>query len=114
MNSKRAKQAIDSIVSRLVAKAERREQRKQMEKSGPRKCCGTPRGYLNPHAETCPQNPKNQGAPTGVTQAEPTQLDGTPTYSGSCIVCGATPIIKATRMCGPCTFGEADTAGGNW
>lgn len=31
-----------------------------------------------------------------------------------CLVCGATPTVQATELCGPCTFGEADTAGGNW
>lgn len=37
-----------------------------------------------------------------------------PDYSGECEVCGQSPIVPATGMCGPCTFGEADTAGGNW
>ena len=31
-----------------------------------------------------------------------------------CIVCGAQPTVKATEMCGPCTFGETATADGNW
>jgi hypothetical protein len=31
-----------------------------------------------------------------------------------CEVCGASPIVAATGLCGPCTFGEAETAGGNW
>ena len=31
-----------------------------------------------------------------------------------CDVCGALPTVPETGMCGPCTFGEADTAGGNW
>ena len=31
-----------------------------------------------------------------------------------CEVCGAKPVVRATGLCGPCTFGEADTAGGNW
>jgi len=31
-----------------------------------------------------------------------------------CIVCGNTPVIPETGMCGPCTTGEAETAGGNW
>ena len=30
---------------------------------------------------------------------------------GKCIVCGQSPTIKETRMCGPCTFGEADAIG---
>jgi hypothetical protein len=33
---------------------------------------------------------------------------------GGCTVCGANPCLRATEMCGPCTFGEADTADGNW
>lgn len=37
-----------------------------------------------------------------------------PDWTKQCEVCGATPIVPATGMCGPCTFGEADTAGGNW
>ncbi len=37
-----------------------------------------------------------------------------PDWTKKCEVCGATPIIPMTGMCGPCTFGEADTAGGNW
>lgn len=37
-----------------------------------------------------------------------------PDWNGKCDVCGDSPILPATGMCGPCTFGEADTAGGNW
>ena len=37
-----------------------------------------------------------------------------PDWSRCCSVCGATPIVPLTGMCGPCTFGESDTAGGNW
>jgi len=37
-----------------------------------------------------------------------------PNYTKGCLVCGATPIMLATGMCGPCSFGEAETAGGNW
>jgi len=40
--------------------------------------------------------------------------DSEPNWSGSCMVCGASPTVPVTSMCGPCTFGEADTAGGNW
>lgn len=35
-------------------------------------------------------------------------------YSRKCEVCGDKPVVRATGLCGPCTFGEADTAGGNW
>jgi hypothetical protein len=37
-----------------------------------------------------------------------------PDWEGKCEVCGASPVVPCTGMCGPCTFGEADTAGGNW
>lgn len=40
--------------------------------------------------------------------------DFTPDWSGQCEVCGQGPIVSQTGMCGPCTFGEADTVGGNW
>lgn len=37
-----------------------------------------------------------------------------PDWSGKCSTCDASPILPVTGLCGPCTFGEADTAGGNW
>jgi len=37
-----------------------------------------------------------------------------PDWTGKCEVCGNSPIVPATGMCGPCTFGDADTADGNW
>lgn len=37
-----------------------------------------------------------------------------PDWEHVCELCGARPIIPITGMCGPCTFGEAETAGGNW
>lgn len=34
---------------------------------------------------------------------------------GECEVCGTeTVLVEVTGMCGPCTFGEADTINGNW
>lgn len=35
-------------------------------------------------------------------------------WTRECEVCGQTPVVNMTGMCGPCTFGEADTIGGNW
>lgn len=40
--------------------------------------------------------------------------DTRPDWTKKCEVCGATPIVPLTGMCGPCTFGEADTIDGNW
>jgi len=50
--------------------------------------------------------------PKEVKKAKPEQTE--PDWTKKCIVCGATPIVPMTEMCGPCTFGEAETAGGNW
>lgn len=40
--------------------------------------------------------------------------DSRPDWSSECEVCGAKPVVPLTGMCGPCTFGEAETSGGNW
>lgn len=40
--------------------------------------------------------------------------DWEPDWEGECEVCGCSPIVPITGMCGPCTFGEADTVAGNW
>ncbi len=37
-----------------------------------------------------------------------------PDWEHECENCGQTPIVPITGLCGPCTFGEAATAGGNW
>ncbi len=37
-----------------------------------------------------------------------------PDWSQRCLNCDASPIVPATGLCGPCTFGEADTSGGGW
>ena len=46
--------------------------------------------------------------------AQPRAPEVEPDWSGRCEVCDASPIVPVTGMCGPCTFGEAATAGGNW
>jgi hypothetical protein len=35
-------------------------------------------------------------------------------WNRDCLVCGAQPTVGDTELCGPCCFGEAETAGGNW
>jgi hypothetical protein len=40
--------------------------------------------------------------------------DTEPDWSHECEVCGQRPIVPVTGLCGPCTFGEAETIGGNW
>ncbi len=48
--------------------------------------------------------------PIVLTSDDP---DVKPDHSRQC-QCGASPILPLTGMCGPCTFGEVETAGGNW
>jgi hypothetical protein len=43
-----------------------------------------------------------------------TEVTNEPDWSRTCEVCGARPVVPSTGMCGPCTFGEIETAGGNW
>ena len=40
--------------------------------------------------------------------------DTKPDWNEKCMVCEAVPTLPITGMCGPCTFGEAETHGGNW
>lgn len=56
---------------------------------------------------------ENRGEIVGNLVA-PEPEDLAPDWTKKCIVCGAKPVVPVTGMCGPCTFGEADTAGGNW
>ena len=45
---------------------------------------------------------------------ELTEKESSPDWSRKCEICGQSPIVPITGMCGPCTFGEAETDGGNW
>ena len=40
--------------------------------------------------------------------------DFRPDWSMPCNVCGESPIVPVTGLCGPCNFGEADTLNGGW
>lgn len=40
--------------------------------------------------------------------------DGDQDWQSECMTCGETPTVHPTNLCGPCCFGEAATAGGNW
>lgn len=43
-----------------------------------------------------------------------TLKDGDKDWDSGCQVCGQKPTVHPTQLCGPCCFGEAATAGGNW
>lgn len=47
-------------------------------------------------------------------EQEPELKDGDKDFETECMVCGEVPTVHPTGLCGPCCWGEADTAGGNW
>jgi len=44
----------------------------------------------------------------------PKAKDIDPDWSRECAVCGDSPVVPITGLCGPCTYGESETAEGNW
>lgn len=58
---------------------------------------------------TCPR-------PFGKKDSKPERPnhETEPDWTKKCENCGQTPIVPITGMCGPCTFGEADTIAGDW
>lgn len=40
--------------------------------------------------------------------------EGDKDWGTPCILCGDTPTVHPTKLCGPHCFGESDAAGGNW
>lgn len=54
---------------------------------------------------------KKDSKPKSTKKPDP---ETDPDWTGQCEVCRSSPIVPATGMCGPCTFGDADTVGGNW
>lgn len=53
-------------------------------------------------------------AKCGKTAVKVVQKESRANWNKKCGVCGQLPTVPETGMCGPCTFGEADTAVGNW
>jgi hypothetical protein len=56
---------------------------------------------------------KSPGKSTEPVSFDP-DAESRPDWEHTCDNCGASPIVPATGLCGPCTFGDASTAGGNW
>jgi len=42
------------------------------------------------------------------------EIDTEPVWDRNCSNCETSPVVRCTGLCGPCTFGEAETANGNW
>jgi hypothetical protein len=56
---------------------------------------------------------KDEARKIDVSPAD-TLKAGEPDWNTPCSACGELPTVHPTGLCGPCCFGEADTAGGNW
>lgn len=83
--------------------------KKHLQGEGDKSLCGiVPNNGFHPIGKvTC-------GACRHKSGAKPIENDGEPDWSRKCAACGQSPVVGATGMCGPCTFGESDTAFGNW
>ncbi len=51
---------------------------------------------------------------TGADGTPVADAEFEPDWDDPCQVCKGVPTVPISGMCGPCTFGEADTHGGNW
>lgn len=49
-----------------------------------------------------------------MNEKEDETQDNEPDWEIPCENCGAVPTVPFSDMCGPCTFGDASTIGGNW
>ena len=67
--------------------------------------------HLQQHCRDTKHIDGDDGSLDNLDEPDP---DMEPDWGGECQNCGQTPIVPLTGMCGPCTFGEADTVGGNW
>jgi hypothetical protein len=96
-----------------------------------RGCCGTPVGRRRPHAPTCANEAQrlrvlaaraayDKRVAAAACCDAPAKHGAAPCpmwepdWTKGCGTCDAKPVLPHTGLCGPCTFGEAATAGGNW
>lgn len=84
-----------------------------------RGCCGTVAQPATPHKDGCPHEKTRLAVREAYARHRREGPRGkgndfNPDWTVGCEVCDAKPIVPATGMCGPCTFGEAETIGGNW
>lgn len=57
---------------------------------------------------------RQKRAEKAASEAAPSDSREEPDWGGQCEACGQSPIVPSSGMCGPCTFGDASTIGGNW
>ncbi len=66
------------------------------------------------HFATCPEafSWKKKKEPKAPKTSD--TKDGEANWQGKCCVCGQSPTVGGTDLCGPCCFGEAETVAGNF
>jgi ribosomal protein L37E len=69
-------------------------------------------GFRKHHRKHGPRPKQNRPPEDEGLKGKPVRHE--PDWSQQCSTCGASPVHPLTGLCGPCTFGEADTMGGNW
>ena len=52
--------------------------------------------------------------PSGEGNPEATREAFARDWTRGCEVCGEAPVVNLSGLCGPCTWGESETHGGNW
>lgn len=57
-------------------------------------------------------DPKNAPPKPPLTGKDDPRL--LPNWDRACENCGQEPTVGKSKLCGPCFFGEADTANDNW
>lgn len=62
---------------------------------------------MNPESKQEEKCKKHGGEGDGIMCAEED-------WEGKCSVCGESPTVCCTGLCGPCTFGDSSTVGGEW
>lgn len=58
--------------------------------------------------------PSREPADTNYGQPNQTLKQGGKDWYSRCTNCSGKPCVFPTKLCGPCTFGEASTRNGNW
>jgi hypothetical protein len=57
---------------------------------------------------------KNMAPVPHIAKPIPNLKHGDKNWDTPCMNCECTPTVYPTDLCGPCCFGSAETAGGNW
>lgn len=57
---------------------------------------------------------KRKSKPKQIRSQQPKLKDGDKDWSTPCQNCDQLPTVSPTDLCGPCCWGDASTAGGNW